>query len=173
MLDTGFSSAFIRRSRLLLVAAFLVTAAGSAAALESGARLPSFSARTLDGKPVTPGALKGKVVLVDFWASWCEPCKEELPVLERLYRAHKEEGLVVLGVSVDRDTDNMRAFLRKHPVSFPIIHDAGHAITQRFEPPKMPSSYVIDRKGVVRHVHAGFESGDAKALAAEVRALLK
>jgi peroxiredoxin len=78
----------------------------------------------------------------------------------------------VIGVSQDRSADNIAPFLRRHPVTFPIIHDAGNAIAGRYAPPTMPTSYLIDREGVVRHVHRGFRAGDAEAIEREVRELL-
>ena len=143
------------------------------AAVDEGARAPELGARTLEGQTLRMADLRGKVVIVDFWASWCEPCREEMPVLERLYRRYREQGLVVVGVSVDRTERNARGFLRRTRVSFPIIHDANHAIANRYSPPKMPSSYIVDRRGVIRHVHEGFRAGDAERMEREVRALLR
>ncbi|MGD8863940.1 MAG: TlpA disulfide reductase family protein, partial [Myxococcales bacterium] len=116
--------------------------------------------------------LKGKVVIVDFWASWCAPCKEEMPVLQRLHKTYGSKGLVVVGVSVDNDASNVKSFLKKLGVTFPIVHDAKHSVSERYSPPTMPSSYIVDRKGIVRHVHKGFRAGDAKKMEAEVKALL-
>ena len=155
-------------------ACFLILGlAASVAAVDEGARAPELGARTLDGQTLRMADLRGKVVIVDFWASWCEPCREEMPVLERLYRRYREQGLVVVGVSVDRTERNARGFLRRTRVSFPIIHDASHAIANRYSPPKMPSSYIVDRRGVIRHVHEGFRAGDAEQMEREVRALLR
>ena len=151
----------------------LAAVAGTASALDKGARLPEIGGNDLTGKPVTASGLAGKVVIVDFWATWCAPCKEELPVLEKLYQKYKGRGLVVVGVSVDEEAGNVAPFIKKMKVSFPIVHDAGHKIADRFKPPKMPSSYVVDRNGIVRHVHEGFHAKDAAALDAEVQALLK
>lgn len=161
---------FLATGALLILG---LVAAATAAALDEGARAPELNARTLDGQRIRLADLRGKVVIVDFWASWCEPCREEMPVLERLYRRYGDRGLVVIGVSVDRTERNARGFLRRTPVSFPIIHDGGHGIANRYSPPRMPSSYIIDKRGIVRHIHEGFRSGDAAAMEREVRALLR
>ncbi len=156
-----------------MVAALLAfSAVGAAAALDVGARLPEIGLRDLNGQAVSAQSLRGKVVLVDFWASWCAPCREELPVLERLYKTYRERGLVVVGVSVDRDAANARSFANRLGITFPIVHDAQHQLAGRFAPPKMPSSYVIDRRGVVRHVHGGYRAGDAAVFEREIKALL-
>ena len=107
-----------------VVTAFFVTLslalAGSAAALSVGARAPEIGRPDLNGRNVQMSGLRGKVVIVDFWASWCEPCREEMPVLDRMYRDLRERGLVVVGVSVDRTIGNVNGFLRRTPVSFPV-----------------------------------------------------
>ncbi len=165
------------RSRALVSAslATLLTlgTAATVLAIDVGARAPEIGARTLDGRRIRMADLRGKVVIVDFWASWCDPCREEMPVLERMYQRYKDQGLVVVGVSVDRNARNARGFLRRTPVSFPIVHDGGHGIADRYSPPRMPSSYIIDRRGVIRHVHEGFRSGDGQRMEREVRALLR
>lgn len=134
--------------------------------------MPEIGLKDLRGNTVARAALAGKVVIVDFWASWCGPCKEEMPVLSRLYQKHAARGLVVVGVSVDEEAANVHAFLARVKANFPIVHDAKHAVAERFAPPKMPSSYVVDRRGVVRYVHGGFRPADAESLAREVEKLL-
>jgi thiol-disulfide isomerase/thioredoxin len=150
----------------------LLCVAGVASALDSGARLPEIGLQDLAGHRVDLASLKGKVVLVDFWASWCAPCKQEMPVLERLYQKYKDRGLVVVGVSVDQEGTNVGAFLKQLKVSFPIVHDKGHDVANRFKPPRMPSSYIVDRNGVVRNVHGGFRAGDDATIEGEITKLL-
>jgi peroxiredoxin len=142
-------------------------------ALAPGDAVPELSLPGLDGKQVSLSALRGKVVLVDFWASWCAPCKDEMPFLEAMYRRLKSRGLVVLGVSVDQERENAEAFIAKMKVSFPIVHDGKHAVADRFKPPRMPTSYVLDREGKVRHVHEGFRKSDARKIEQQIEALLQ
>ena len=141
-------------------------------ALDQGAKMPEIGLTDLSGKPVTVAALAGKVVIVDFWATWCAPCKEEMPVLEKLYKKYGSKGLVVVGVSVDKDASNIKSFVKKLGVSFPIVHDANHQVSGRYQPPRMPSSYIIDRKGIVRFVHGGFRADDAPVFEKQVLQLL-
>ena len=144
----------------------------SAVALDRGDRAPEIGLADLEGNRITLASLRGKVIVVDFWATWCEPCREELPVLNRLYGEHQDEGLVVVGVSVDNSADNVREFLRNMPLQFPIIHDGDHQIAGRYGPEQMPSSYIIDRRGVVRYIHGGYRAEDAARIEREIRTLL-
>lgn len=151
-------------------AALLITS--YVAALDAGQRAPALSGTALSGGSIDLAQHRGSVVVVDFWASWCEPCAEAMPALERIYQRYRSQGLVVIGVSQDRQASNARTFLERTRVSFPVMHDADHSVAGRYRPPTMPSSYVIDRQGVVRHVHSGFRSGDARRLEAQIRELL-
>lgn len=158
---------------ILALATVFAGFSSPALALEVGEKLPKLAFKDLAGKPVAASALAGKVVIVDFWASWCAPCKQELPALEKLHQKYKDKGLVVIGVSVDSDHDKAQALAKSLKLSFQSTHDGDHAIAEQFDPPRMPSSYVIDAKGVVRHVHEGFRAGDEAAIEREIRALLK
>lgn len=165
-----------RRALPTLLACLALSAlcATTAFALRVGARAPEIGLEDMNGRRVTIGSLRGKVVLVDIWASWCEPCAAEMPVLERLYRAHRGDGFTVVGVSVDSERGNIDRFFQRHGrVSFPVVHDpSGRRVARAYGTPAMPTSYLIDRNGVVRHVHAGFRASDAQALEREIRALL-
>ncbi|HEX5658715.1 MAG TPA: TlpA disulfide reductase family protein [Polyangiales bacterium] len=143
-----------------------------AQAVGDGTVAPEIALKDLAGKPVKLADLKGKVVLVDFWASWCAPCREELPVLDGLYKKYKDKGLVIIGIGLDRDADKLAKFLRGMPLSFPVVHDPAGAVANKYEPPKMPSSYMIDKRGLIRHVHAGFKASDKAQLEKELGALL-
>lgn len=165
----------IRRHLALALSLFaLVAMPALALAVDVGEPPPEINLPELtSGKKISLAALRGKVVVVDFWASWCAPCKEEMPVLESLYKRFKDSGLVVVGVSVDNEAANAKKFLSSVKVSFPIVHDAGHTVADKFKPPRMPTSYVIDKAGKIRFVHAGFRKEDGKKLEEEIAKLLK
>jgi cytochrome c biogenesis protein CcmG/thiol:disulfide interchange protein DsbE len=174
---TGTEHAFTRSLKqhapLALVLFALIGMPALALAVEVGEPPPEISLPDMNGKAFSLAAHRGKVVVVDFWASWCAPCKEEMPVLESLYKRFKDKGLVVVGVSVDNEAANAKKFLTGVKVSFPIVHDAGHVVADKFKPPRMPTSYIIDKAGKIRFVHAGFRKEDAKKIEEEVTKLLK
>ena len=159
------------KTLLCALAAMLLTASG-ARALTPGDAPPAIDMPDQTGANVELAALKGKVVLVDFWASWCGPCKKEMPVLEALNVKYAAQGLVIVGVNIDSSSKKMNKFLKGTPVSFRIVHDRKLVVANRYEPETMPTSYFIGRDGKVRYVHEGFDKGDAAGIEERVKALL-
>ena len=157
----------------LAVVALVATSVLPAQALSRGSRAPEIGLRDTNGRQVRLSSLRGKVVLVDFWASWCGPCRQEMPFLERLHDEYADQGLVIVGVNIDTEEGNMRRFLRRTPVSFRVVHDGNHRVADRYNPPRMPSSFLIDQRGVVRYVHEGFRAPDARAIERQVKRLLE
>jgi thiol-disulfide isomerase/thioredoxin len=131
--------------------------------------LPALTAFGLEG---TVPNIKGKVVYLDFWASWCAPCKASFPVLNRWQQQFGQKGFIVLGVSVDESVADMHRFLEKTPASFPIVRDASHKLVSVAAVNSMPTSFLVDRKGIIRHVHNGFREKDEAALVAQITGLL-
>lgn len=158
-----------------LVAAAAAMASPQAAALEAGARAPAMEAA-----PLQPGSarvslerLRGRVVYVDFWASWCVPCRSSMPVLDALAKRHGARGFTVVGVNKDASATDAERFLRRVPVGFTLVSDADDAIARAFGVRAMPSGYLLDRQGVVRRVHRGFNAETAAALEREIAELLE
>ena len=160
----------VRPPLFVLLVGLLV--GSSAAALKAGDTPPRIDMPDQTGKKVDLAELKGKVVLIDFWASWCGPCKQEMPVLEALHKKYAEQGLVIVGINIDNNPKKMNNFLKGTPVSFRIVHDPKIQIAQRYEPSTMPSSYFIGRGGKLRYVHEGFRKKDAVEIEARVKRLL-
>ncbi|MBC8021618.1 MAG: TlpA family protein disulfide reductase [Burkholderiales bacterium] len=154
------------------LATFLST---HAAAVEAGMPAPALSMAALEASApaITMAGLKGSVVYVDFWASWCVPCRLSMPALDELYRRNKSRGFAVVGVNKDATPADARRFLAKVPVTFPLVQDAADAAARGFDVKAMPSGYLVDRKGVVRHVHRGFTAETGATLAREIDLLLK
>jgi thiol-disulfide isomerase/thioredoxin len=117
-------------------------------------------------------AYRGKVVLVDFWASWCAPCRQSFPWLNELQAKYADRGLVVLGVNVDRTRADAENFLRDVPARFDIVYDPEGALAARYDIPGMPSSFVFDPDGALVARHIGFRNADRAQREAEITKLL-
>ncbi|HET9446010.1 MAG TPA: TlpA disulfide reductase family protein [Steroidobacteraceae bacterium] len=123
--------------------------------------------------PLDLARYRGKVVLVDFWASWCEPCRRSFPWLNSMHARYAERGLVVIGVNVDRERAQAERFLRDVPAAFPIVYDPAGALASHYDLPGMPVSLVIGPNGEVVARHVGFRSGLSAQREAEVQQLLE
>jgi thiol-disulfide isomerase/thioredoxin len=115
---------------------------------------------------------RGKVVLLDFWASWCEPCRQSFPWLNEMQTKYADRGLVVVGVNVDRVQADAQRFLRDVPANFRIVYDPAGTLAARYDVPGMPVSYVVDRNGAIVGHHIGFRNGAREAREAELQRLL-
>jgi len=155
----------LRTFRLALLVVFSMATAGAGAA----------SAPPAQAAPRWPllDTLHGKVVLLDFWASWCSPCLHSFPWMNELQRSHGDEGLVIVAVNLDQDRALADAFLRKVPAAFRVEYDAQGAVAREFGVQAMPTSFLIDRDGKVRLRHAGFKEKQREEREAEIVKLLK
>jgi peroxiredoxin len=118
------------------------------------------------------GLEKGKVTIVDFWATWCEPCKKSFPKYQELYVKYKASGLEVIAVSVDDEKKEIPDFIKTYGAKFPVGWDEGHKIAECYKPSAMPTAFVIDKNGVVKHIHNGYHDGEEKELEKEIKSLL-
>ena len=163
-------------NKSMLVGALALTLCASSTfaggkGIKVGDTLPELSTFGLEGK-LTDG-LKGKVVLLDFWASWCGPCKDSFPVMDELQQKYGDKGLVILAVNVDEKVAAMKDFLKDHPVKFTIVHDATKKLVGTANIASMPTSFLIGKDGKVVAIHKGFHGKDtAKEYVAEIEKLL-
>ncbi|MEM7155431.1 MAG: redoxin domain-containing protein [Myxococcota bacterium] len=140
---------------------------------EKLAPAPPLEGVTLDGTALNLAELRGKVVVVDFWASWCGPCREAMPRLQELHERLGAQGLVVLGVSMDEEQSDAREFVESHGVGFPIIVDTEQRHADSWQPAKMPTTFIVGPQGNIVATHAGYTPEEGDAIAAEVERLLK
>lgn len=141
-------------------------------ALDEGQQAPAISLPSLAGAQVTLEDFKGKVVYLDFWASWCGPCKHTLPWMESLQRKFGPRGLQVLAVNLDVNADKAAAALEEINPTFLVLHDAEKKAVGVYTPPKMPTSFLIDRTGKIVFIHPGFHPGEEQELEQRIEALL-
>jgi cytochrome c biogenesis protein CcmG/thiol:disulfide interchange protein DsbE len=138
-----------------------------------GSAGPNFSAQSVNGKgKAAVKANDGKVLIVDFWATWCEPCKKSFPKLEDLYVKYKASGMEIVAVSEDDENEGIPSFGSSFGARFPLVWDNGKAIASKWQPKSMPSTFVVDRKGIVRFVHLGYHDGEEAEIEKEVKSLL-
>ena len=160
--------------RAALAAALLLLAlAPAAGAIQVGEKAPAVVGPALEGPgQISLSDMKGKVVYVDFWASWCAPCASALPVLDGFRKEFGSQGFDVFAVNVDQNPKQGKVFLARRPVSYESLSDPKGKYPSLFGVETMPTSFLIDRKGVVRYVHRGFRKNDVEDLRKEIRKLV-
>ncbi len=134
---------------------------------------PDFTLKSLQGENLRLNEYRGRVVLLNFWASWCGPCRQEMPLLDRIHKRYQDAGFAVLSVNVEGDPIPARALAQETGVSFPVLIDSGQKISELYELEAMPSSVLIDRDGVVRYIHRGYQPGDEAQYLKVVKQLIK
>jgi thiol-disulfide isomerase/thioredoxin len=160
----------MRRFPALLLASSIW--AFSAQAATPGTPAPAFALPTASGEMVSLAPLRGRVVYVDFWASWCAPCRRSFPWMNELQARYGKDGLAIVGINVDKRREDAERFLRDTPASFTIVFDAQGKAPAAYDVKGMPSSYLIDRNGDVAAVEEGFHDERRNDVEARIRALL-
>lgn len=163
-----------------LISAFRHLAALSALCLampvlaaQPNAPAPDFTLSTLKGSAMRLQEQRGNVVLVNFWATWCGPCREEMPHLNRLYDKYRALGFTVMAVSIDDDPAKAASMASKLGLNFPVLFDADKKVSRQYDLKAMPYTVIVDRDGRVRHLHRGYQSGYENTYDQQIRALLK
>jgi thiol-disulfide isomerase/thioredoxin len=156
----------------LLAAALLAAVPAGATAGGEPAPALTLPARA-PARTVSLEALRGQVVMLNFWASWCGPCREEFPLLDQMYKRYRAAGVTIVGINVEPDSSDAEGFLAKTPVGFPIAFDRDSAASRLFGVDAMPSTVLIDRRGVVRWTHRGYKPGDENEYLDRIRSLLR
>lgn len=156
------------------LACLFVVAAAKAKELKpwGGGRTPPLALADLDGKPHDLTAYRGKVVLVNFWATWCEPCRDEMPALGRLQKKLGGRQFVVLAVNIDEPESRIRKFLEQMPLGFPVLTDPERKATKAWNARILPASFIIDRDGRIRYTAVGELDWDGEAVVARISTLL-
>jgi len=160
--------------RILATAVLAIASAGVVAALPPvGKPAPDFAAKSDSGRNVRLSELRGQVVLINFWASWCSPCRQELPLLSKIYTQYRGAGFALLAVNVDDNRKDAESMLKRLGLKFPTLFDGNKKVAKLYGVDTMPATLVIDRDGRVRYVHRGYYDGYERKYEQQVRELLK
>jgi peroxiredoxin len=134
---------------------------------------PDFTLKSRSGENIKLSELRGNVVMVNFWASWCGPCRQEMPLLQQLYVRYQGMGFTLLGVNVDEDPAAAQKMLKEIPVNFPILYDSSNKVSKQYQVKAMPSTFMVDRDGNIRYLHKGYKAGYEDDYQQQIRTLLK
>ncbi|HVW69557.1 MAG TPA: TlpA disulfide reductase family protein [Steroidobacteraceae bacterium] len=159
-------------NRIAGMLATLVLALPAVAAAPSGPA-PQFTLDARGGSQLSLAQYKGQVVMINFWASWCGPCRQEMPLLEDIYKKYSKLGFTLIGVNVEPDSKAADDWLKQTPVSFPILYDRNSKVSQLYDVSGMPSTVIIDRKGNLRYLHHGYKPGDEGEYLNNIRAMIR
>jgi peroxiredoxin len=160
-------------ARSLLLPLLATFALASHAAVTAQAAAPDFTLKSAEGKNLRLKEQRGQVVLVNFWASWCGPCRQEMPHLNRLYDKYKASGFTLLAVNIDDDARTGSATATKWGLKFPVLLDADKTVSKLYDLGSMPATVLIDRDGKVRFLHRGYREGTEEAYEKQIRELVK
>ena len=165
----------VRAGSLRVVAsiAFAIVAGTASSAIAPATAAPDFTLHAMGGPNLRLKEQRGRVVMVNFWATWCAPCRQEMPHLNRLYEKYRGAGFVLLGVNVDDDTAKAAEVAAKLGVTFPVLLDTEKSVSKLYDVSTMPSTMIIDRDGKVRYVHRGYLAGYEDSYEKQIRELLK
>ena len=155
----------------LLAASAMVLAGAASAAVDPPA--PAFSLPARGGATIDLAQYKGQVVMINFWASWCVPCRQEMPLLDSIYKKYKPLGFTLLSVNVEPEQKDAENFLKQTPVTFPVAFDAKSQVSSLYNVQGMPTTVFIDRKGNVRLMHVSYKTGDENLYMDQIRSLLR
>ena len=160
------------RVRAGLVAALLLVAAVARAGVEQS-MAPDFTLKTTSGENLKLSEYRGDVVLINFWASWCGPCRQEMPALSELHDKYQALGFTVLGVNVEEDPGKAVKLLEELPVSFPVLFDSESTVSRQYDVVAMPSTVLVDRNGKMRYLHKGYKPGLEDVYLQQIRDLIR
>jgi peroxiredoxin len=160
------------QNRIAAMVTALIIALPAVAAAPSGPA-PQFTLPSKAGGDVSLAQYKGQVVMLNFWASWCGPCRQEMPLLEDIYKKYNKLGFTLIGVNVEPDTKAANDWLKQTPVSFPVLYDTDSKVSRLYNVAGMPTTVIIDKKGNLRYTHVSYKAGDEGEYLNTVRAMIR
>ncbi len=157
--------------RAAAISSLLIT--GTAYADVKAGPAPDFTLKSDDGSNLRLSEFRGEVVMINFWASWCAPCRQEMPLLDELYTQYQPLGFTILGVNVEEDSTKARKLLKDLPVNFPVLFDNRSEVSKLYNVVAMPSTVLVDRDGNIRYLHQGYKPGYEESYQQQVRELIR
>ncbi|MFV1982540.1 MAG: TlpA disulfide reductase family protein [Thiohalomonadales bacterium] len=156
----------------ILITFTLLFFSSTASAVKVKQIAPDFTLASNKGSNIRLKDLRGKVVMINFWATWCAPCRKELPLLNVLYNKYKSKGFVLLGVNIDDNSKLANKMIKDLKINFPVLFDKTQATSEKYDLQAMPSTFILDKNGVIRFSHYGYKSGYEKKYDKDVKSLL-
>ena len=160
----------LRAFSVIVVSALLASLAWAA---DVKGPAPAFALQSRDGAKISPAQFKGDVVMINFWATWCVPCRAEMPKLEALYQRYNKLGFKLLAVNVENNPDGVKKWLAETPVSFPVLFDTKSEVSKLYKVETMPTTVIVAKDGTMRYLHHGYQPGYENDYQNEVRTLLR
>jgi peroxiredoxin len=160
-------------SKLVSIALVGLLVASSATSEARRGAAPDFTLPAQNGQPVSLSGLSGQVVMINFWASWCAPCRQEMPLLDALYHKYQPLGFTLLGINVEEDSGAATKWLAETPVSFSILFDRENRVSKLYDVIAMPSTVMVDRQGDIRFIHHGYQPGYEDEYQNQIRELIR
>ncbi|HWL95637.1 MAG TPA: TlpA disulfide reductase family protein [Phycisphaerae bacterium] len=139
----------------------------------AGQEAPDFALKSAGGANMRLSEQRGNVVMINFWATWCGPCRQEMPLLDDLYVRYERAGFSLLGVNIDDDSSRAMEMVEELGVSFPVLFDERKEVSKLYQVEAMPVTVLVDREGTIRHVHLGYKPGYEEKYLTEIRSLLR
>ncbi len=162
-----------KRHTFLRVIAVLLAAVSFSTWASTGSVAPDFTLKGRDGRNIKLSELRGEVVMINFWASWCAPCRQEMPLLNDLYQRYRKLGFTLLGVNVEQNPRAAKRLLKDIPVDFPVLFDDRNEVSKAYDISAMPSTVLVDRDGHIRFVHRGYKPGLEERYQQQIRTLIR
>ena len=162
----------LKNTIIALVFSVFVASSLASSGLE-GQPAPDFALKSSTGENLRLSEYRGDVVMINFWATWCGPCRQEMPLLDQLYSRYQRVGFNLLGVNIDDDSRRAMRMIEELGVNFPVLFDARKEVSELYEVDAMPVTVIVDREGTVRYVHHGYKPGYEDKYLDQIRSLLR
>lgn len=159
--------------RIILLVLSIFMGSSLASSGLTGQTAPDFVLKSSTGENLRLSEYRGDVVMINFWATWCGPCRQEMPLLDELYGRYQRVGFSLLGVNIDDDSRRAMAMVKELGVRFPVLFDEEKKVSKLYEVEAMPLTILLDREGTVRHIHYGYKPGYEQKYLNEIRSLLR